>query len=449
MCQAEPETSSEILRALFTQWFEYYPGKHPFTHHETREVHIHDLARLGEKAPAVFLDGMIPTLVESVRIALDENSSSHGIHVLYKTSFKRGPAALFSLYRDAFRMLAETAPLEAKSRLDRLGPTLHEILLHLHLETIGANPAALGHRFRTLLDEQHLFSAGLEGAAWKSFAELARSAVEARCLPIQTIEERVFRHRPEHDWTKKMLHKIKEEGEVEPYWTRRRVLAILARSGHIEWCVLRTIGHDLLSPRGKKRLAELERKFSAEEVPTPHGYEGGFVDSPIPSDATRKMPDEQWLTAINKDWKQNEVSQLRKGKMVGGALQLARELEDRAKSDPDRFARFFLQLPKSANSIYGRHVLSGLASAEQVDNDATNAALRAAHTHRDRPFGLQIARLVERHPACALDEDVFKALLWYAEHGEASETLLFGHEEHSEEFPSIQDLVPVQYSSCS
>ena len=125
----------------------------------------------------------------------------------------------------------------------------------------------------------------------------------------------MFRHRPEHDRVKQILHKIMEEGEVGPYSTRRRALQVLAGSGYVEWCVLRTIGHDLLSPRGKKRLAELDRKFCAEEVPSPHSYEGGFVGSPIASDATRKMTDEQWLSAINKDWGQNADCNSAMGKL--------------------------------------------------------------------------------------------------------------------------------------
>ena len=206
---------------------------------------------------------------------------------------------------------------------------------------------------------------------------------------------------------------------------------------------MKTIGHDLLSSRGKKRLAELERKFSTEKIPTPHGVKGGFVGSPIPPDGTRKMTDDQWLSEIKKDWDQNARSKRGKGEIIGGALELARELEDRAKSDPGRFARFFLRLPESANPIYGQHLLQGLDGAEQVDEDATIAALRAAHAHRSRPFGLQIVHLVKSHPACAREGDIFDALLWYAEHGEASETRISVHKEHTEPYPSIGDLVPV------
>ena len=94
-CEAEPAVSSEILRELFTQWFNRYPGEHPFTYREAGEIDKHDLSDLAEKAPAVFLDGMIPTLIESVRIALNETSSSYSFHVLYKTSANRGPTHCF------------------------------------------------------------------------------------------------------------------------------------------------------------------------------------------------------------------------------------------------------------------------------------------------------------------------------------------------------------------
>ena len=443
LSEAAPEITSTILRTLLAQWFAHYPGTHLFTHSGTREIDISYLVSLADQAPTVFLDGMIPALVESVRIALNMRSSGDSLYVLYKTNIERGPSALFSLYRDALRALAETSPPEAESRLDQLDPTLHKVLLHLHLETIRVNPTALGHRFATLLDARYLFSAGLEEAEWKSFADAARGVVEAQCLPVQTIEDKVFRHHPEQKQARELLslYDIEEQGE-----TRARILAVLERSGHIEWCVLKTIGHDLLSSRGKKRLAELERKFADKELPTPRVYQATFVDSPIPSNVTCKMTDEQWLSAINTYQADHGLPQIRRGRRVGGALELARELEGLAKSDPGRFARLFLRLPESVDPVYGQFILQGLAAAEQVDEAATIAALRAAHAHQKRPFGLQIVSLVKRHPGCAQDDDIFRALLWYAEHGEAGGTLKTRHDERSEDFPSIDDLIHTKTS---
>ena len=439
VCEVAPAVASDILQGLFTQWFKCYPGKHPFTHSGARTINL-DLVDLVEKHSAVFLDGMIPALLESLEIALNENASDHSFHILYQTSVKRGPDALFSLYRDAFRILAETSPPEAESRLDRLDPAGHLASLHLHLETIAANPAALGHRFDVLLDDERLFSAGLEGAEWESFARAARAVVTAERQPIEIIEERVFRYRPEHERAKGIWHEVRERGESE-FVTKRCALAVLAKHGHVEWRVLKTIGPDLLSSYGKKRLEELERKFSFENVPTPNLQKATFLGSPIPSEATRKMTDEQWLSAINKYWTKNERSRFRDGEVVGGALQLARELEGRAKSDPDRFGSFFLRLPVTSNSIYGRMLLQGLAGAEHVDTGTTITAVQAAHAHPERPFGLQIIHIVEQHPECVRDDDVFEALLWYAEHGEASENLQFRNEGDSEAFTSIDELV--------
>ena len=437
LCETEAAAPAEILQIVFARWFERYPGKHPFTHHQTGEIDISDLASLVEKAPAVFLDGMIPALLESIRIALNENSSSTTLYVLYRTAARGGPDVLFSLYRDAFRSLAETAPKEAERRLDRIDPADHEVLLHLHLETIRANPTDLGHRFADLLSERCLFSAGLHGTEWKSFADSARAVVAAGRLAIQTIENRVFRHRPEHDRAKQMLCFAKKDRQAEPP-TKRYAVAALARSGHIEWCVLRTIGTDLLSSRGKTRLAELERKFSTEEVPKPRSYEVTWVGSPISRNATRMMTDEQWFSAIEKYGDEYEKGE---GPSVYGMQGLAGDLERAAKSDPGRFSHIFLRLPEVANPTYGRAVLDGLAGAEHVDEHVTIAALHTAHTRARQPFGLQIVRVVRRHPACLRDDDVFEALLWYAEHGDAAEMRESGHEEDAEEPVSIDALV--------
>ena len=442
LCVTEPEASAEILRTLFTAWLRIYPCMYLFTDDGSDDIDTLELPNLAEKAPGVFLDVMIPILSKSVQIALEEGPYSNGIPVLYETSAKGGPVALFSLYRDAFCTLAATSPREAESRLDRLDPTLHKVMLHLHLETIGANPAALGHRFEALLDDPHLFTAGLNGAEWKCFADTSRSVVIAKGLPIRTIEERVFRHRPELDEAVKISHEIKGREVCKARSTRRNALEMLARSGHVEWCVLRTIGRDLLSSRGRERLSELERKFSSEKVPTPRSFDGGFIESPIPSAAIHKMTDDNWLCAIRHDRYQRRRPQRGKVETIGGATKIARQLESVTRSDPDRFARFFLRLPDSANSIYGQHVLQGLAGAEQVDEDATIAALRAAHAHRDRPFGLQIVRLIERHPACARDDDVFEAVLWYAAHGEVQDMGTSIGQVPLGEFPSIDKLVP-------
>ena len=439
LCEAEPEITADILRTLFTQWFAYHPDRHPFSWEGARDINLSDLPRLAGLAPAVFLHGMIPALVESIRISRNGYSSGYDVEVLSGTNGQEEPSALFSLYRTALRTLAEAAPLEAERCLDQLDPAQHEALLHLHLETISVNPTVLGYRFAALLHERHLFSAGLEGTEWKSFATAARAVIEAGCLPVEDVEDRVFRHRPEYAWAKTLIHEIEDRREA-----RSAALSALARSGYVEWCVLKTIGYDLLSLRGKQRLAELERKFTDEHVPTSSDSEPAWLGSPIPSDSAQKMKNKHWLSAIKKYETADYSSPDVKGeRIVKGVSALARKLEGLAKSDPSRFVRFFLQLPESADPIYGQSVLQGVAAAEQADENATIAALHAAHAHQEKPFGQQIAYLVECHPVYARDDGVFSAVLWYAEYGEAGEESGTGHRERLEDFPSVDDLVHV------
>lgn len=443
LCTTEPRVSAEILQAFFVHWFEQNPREHLFSHSGSGNIDIQDLRELAEKAPIAFLDGMIPVLVKSIDIASSNNSTHGHIHVLYKTKYETGPNALFSLYRDALQTLAATSPSEASAQLDQLEPTAHKILLHLHLETIAENPTALGYRLVTLLDDQNLFLAGLENAEWESFAKAAQSVIQAECLPAQDVkkvEERVLSHRPEHDQIVTILRNAKKQGAIEPSEVRADTLHYLARSGHVEWCVLKTIGYGQLSLDGGKRLAELERKFCAERIPIPRTVEASLVGPPIPSNATRHMTDRQWLDAIKKyvdDYPPNSF----RDTSIGGASQLARELGNCTKSDPKRFARLFLDLPHDVNPAYGRSLLEGLAYAELEDKDAMIAALHTAHTYHDQPFGLQITRVVEHHPVCAQDDSVFEAILWYAEYGETSEQPVFSHMEDGSEFPTIDDLI--------
>ena len=413
-----------------------------FTDDGSDDINTFELPNLAEKAPSVFLDVIIPILTKSVQITLERGPYSNGIPVLYETSDAKGPDALFSVCRNALRRIAAASPKDAEARLDQIDPSLHEVVLHLHLETIQANPTALANRFEALLDHDHVFKAGFSGVEWKSFADAARSVIKAKSVKVRNIEDRVFRHRPEQDLAVKIANQIKTRRPDNTRPTRRDAMEILACSGHVEWCVLKTIGRDLLSLRGKKRLSELERKFPTEEVPTPRSFEGGFVESPIPTAVVHKMTDDNWLSAIGNDRYKNNGPQLRRGEIVGGATELARELESRAKSEPDRFARFFLRLPEDSNSMFGQHLLQGLAAADHVDEEATIKTLRAAHFHPDRPFGLQIVRLVERHPGCGNNDEVFQALLWYAEHGEVEDVSTSFSTEPIGSFPSVDRLVP-------
>lgn len=114
-----------------------------------------------------------------------------------------------------------------------------------------------------------------------------------------------------------------------------------------------------MSEEARRRFDELERRFKAPP-PEPRPVMASFVGSPIPDDATKKMSDDNWISALRKhaseetDWSGDTA--------VGGASQLAQVLEQRAKEDPERFARLSLRFDDEIPATAGAHALRGARS---------------------------------------------------------------------------------------
>ena len=139
--------------------------------------------------------------------------------------------------------------------------------------------------------------------------------------------------------------------------TRRSVMYLLQHSGYIQWCVLHTIGPDVLSPAGKSRLQELERKFPGEDVPAPKVYEAVRLGSSIPDAAAAKMSDDQWLAAIDKFEHQRNGADDPKTIQFGEASALAQQLQTASKSDLIDLRTFSFDslqrhIPNTANTCF-------------------------------------------------------------------------------------------------
>src|SRR3546814_8403475 len=119
--------------------------------------------------------------------------------------------------------------------------------------------------------------------------------------------------------------------------TRSYASYCLNQSGKREWSVLLQIGAKQLSPRAAKRLAELERKFHGQKPEQPDGIRGGMVRSPIAGERTKFMNDDAWLNAIRKFSRPWEEMRWSGDGLTGGAMELSRELKERAKEARERF----------------------------------------------------------------------------------------------------------------
>ncbi len=184
------------------------------------------------------------------------------------------------------------------------------------------------------------------------------------------------------------------------------------RFGYAQFTLLSGIIETRRSERVRKRLEEWRRKFEQQEPASPKPMEAQFAQPPIPEDATEKMNDEQWLSAIHHhDTDTHEFTP--DGDFVGGALELSRTLEERVKDDPGRFAELVLRFPDHANPLYFEAVLRGITDTD-LDFETILRVTERCHRIEGRPLGRFICDPIassaqEEVPAEALD-----LVAWYA-----------------------------------
>lgn len=436
--------AASILSAYFDAWYEQNPGRHPFERDELRDIDLHALGELAKKSPLAFVEGSMPALVRAFDLIASKRGSDEED---YSFSFRTcsghafGSDAYLRLLTDALRSVAADDAALAREKLGLLNPNVHEAAAHLHLETIAANGRDLASNLLPLLESPYLFDAGWHGADWKSFADAAKTA-----LPFmdgsgrQAVEAAILAYRPELVYVHEYLQDFRTGERGEDQKDRQRVLRHLSASGYKQFCILETIGDDVLSEHLRSRLAELRRKFSQGDMQKPSNVEVHSVESPIAKERAEHMSDDQWLAAIDAHNSEEERF-YGNGFITGGARQLAHVLQTLTTEQPLRFARLQLCIPEAANSSFVRQLLWGLADAEDAEPESLAAAIEDAFRRDRQKFDDGIIRIIEKHPALARLDRCWSILTWYIVNGDAPESDVVEAEQIEREAVTIDNLI--------
>ncbi|MEL7408868.1 MAG: hypothetical protein AAFN00_18290 [Cyanobacteria bacterium J06558_2] len=197
-----------------------------------------------------------------------------------------------------------------------------------------------------------------------------------------------------------------------------------------------TIAYRWMEWRRKFKSSELTIKLAAIEPP--EAIEASFVDSPISQDITSHMTDEQWLKAINK-YNADGINSRKTDLTKGGALELSRNLEKSAATEPVRFANLIWKLSDTCNSCYFNAILNGLANSKinipikfwtiLIDIDClagliflysfTNAVTASSVIQRcyqlpDKPCGRAISNLFQKLASLPWSIGAMNILICYA-----------------------------------
>ena len=322
-------------------------------------------------ASAVFVKHVLPVVLEISDSALfgDTPPKLDAVWpILTKTDHPRGEEECLPELAGALATLAREGATDLRDVIADLRPRDTHVANHLLLALYTGGAARYADEAAALLcGEPWRFECGLgENPYW-----CAMEAIRA-VVPHCTAENRGRLERV-------ILH------YVHPY---ERTMDGYKRIGWSRFTLLSAIPPDLRSASANARFQELERKFGKPQG-EPRGITGGLVKSPIKKAVADTMTDDQWLRAIKKyhseDWRrflQNEVT--------GGARQLSQVLEERAKEEPERFARLSLRFPADTNPVYLERTLSALEKAP-IASDLKLQVCRKAFAESRGPCGRSIA----------------------------------------------------------
>lgn len=184
--------------------------------------------------------------------------------------------------------------------------------------------------------------------------------------------------------------------------------------GYAQFILLEAIVPSRRSKTVNHRLAELRRKFGTQalKLPEPSGSLLRAVPSPIVQNKADKMMDDQWLKAIS-HYDLQDSGKRRNGDLIGGAVELAKILEDQVKKEPERFVELTYRFPNNTNPYYFNAILSGISSAE-LNVETVLHLCQHCHQLPNKPCGLSICWTIGKFATLPFNKDAFDIVAWYA-----------------------------------
>jgi hypothetical protein len=349
--------------------------------------------KAADKSPLTFCEALLPYLLRVMQLTefdtdrrpIGDRQFSYGV---YGTGMHELEDAVEQGGRAALRRLATDDPAIARPLLEQLAIDPHETaqrLLYAALEAAGEPSAQWSAAL--LLEGDHRLVGTVEATAQL----LAAISPHVAADRFASLEQAILQ-----------LQVSAEHNRAE--WYRFTLLAALSESR--------------LSDAGRRRLGELRRRFSVDQPVQHPAMTSGFVQSPISPESAVRMTDAQWLSAIVRyDVDEHDWTTLR-----GGAVELARLLQNETVADPDRFARLSLRLAADANVAYAENILIGLGNTTAPSSpvlvfDAIRHIDSLGHTATDRWLGWPL----RKHLDDPIPDDIVQLLLDKAHHSPSPE----------------------------
>ena len=297
-------------------------------------------------APLILVREVLPIVLEIADTAqYQDNRDRPKLDSVWGLLSLTEHESISSAYLSSLRCALETLAKQMPEKLEEILPALKNRHSYIANYLLLSAYAAAGKYFANeaaslLIAEPRRFDCGYSGSP--------------RWTTMQTIES-IFPHcSPEHQ--------SKLENTIIGYLTSYERRAGSQRErGQASLSLLSAIPPEYRSAKAQARFEELKRKpLIPEGAPIPmHSY---CVGSPIEKAAAEKMTDAQWLKAIATYHSEDRPHRWEHPEK-GGAYELAQQLTEQAKAEPERFARLSLRFPVGTHPAYIEWVLDSLKNA--------------------------------------------------------------------------------------
>lgn len=301
------------------------------------------LGDVAAKAPAEFVHHVLPFVIDVATVDQDQFEgllpASRRWDYRHRSLGYLVDNAVFAATEKALRNLATQSPAECASALEALRVAECcelRILACRALTAVGDPNDAINW---IVSDPRNLVLGLSEDARWVS-----RELIE-QCSPgcspdlFERLESVILDHSPSlesRDWR-----------------------------GYSRYQLLSALDETRMSHAARRHLQELQRRFPASPPQEPRPAVAQLVGSPIDSGASEHMSDDDWIRALAKH--NRDETNWNGHHLIGGALELARELGARAKEKPERFSKLALRLSEEIPAVAMNEIISNIEGAVDIE----------------------------------------------------------------------------------
>lgn len=396
--QHQPRWAAELLAA----WLVDRPGA--LTPNETgrpadldaREYNLLELVpHAAEGAPALYAQRLIPYLL-MVMALTEQDTTRRPVrdHFSFRQE-RQGPTASLAeaLLHGAAAALRELATQDDRAiqpELDLLAAAQYDSAQWLLYEALRANGDRYSERAADLLLEgEHRFPCGyLSNPYWTTRQLLEATTPHMSDHHLARLEAAIIAYAP-------------------PQESREH-------AGWASFVLLSAIAESRMSEASHRRLRELRRRFNTDQPaePTPVML-GGFVQSPIPEAAAKRMTDDQWLGAMDK----HRTDKTDFATITGGVHELSAVLRSEAASNPTRFAHLALRMTADTHPSYVSAILEALMQTQNsVDATLVFDVMRHVATVGNDRTDQALTMALRQHLTADVPDDITELVLDRALH---------------------------------